>query len=356
MVYRNRNRRSGVTLVYAIVAMTAMIALCSLGVDYARVQLVKTELLRAADAAARYAASGLANDPAAARANAKAAAKDNLADGRAVVLQSADIELGKWDAKARKFTAYTGNNEAYATAVRVTAERSAARGDAVPLTFARVLGQGACRARVQSIVEFTPGVDSEIPVPATSNPWLAGMPKGTIANPGNPHNNPDKAPNNLPQLASSIPLVAGQALAFDSIDGGANNFSTDVRYTPDGNLGWIVDNFGGREHGKSNLTAPINAVVGLFLDDQQPNRAGTAPEDLNFSTQQSRDFSTLKPKLRQPFFIGDGRRSDGSVQTFVVPQGATRLYIGTMDGYEWNNNVGGYVTTIHRLPTVTTVK
>jgi len=46
------------------------------------------------------------------------------------VLQNADIELGKWDAKARKFTVYTGSDEAYATAVRVTAERSAARGDA----------------------------------------------------------------------------------------------------------------------------------------------------------------------------------------------------------------------------------
>jgi hypothetical protein len=336
--------------------MTAMIAVCSLAVDYARVQLVKTELLRAADAAARYAASGLAHDPAAARANAKAAARDNLADGLQVVLQDADIELGKWDAKARVFTPYSGSEQEYANAVRVTAERSAARGNGVPLTFARLLGPSFGRARAQSIVEFTPGVDSEIPVPATSNPWLAGMPKGTIANPGNPHNNPDKAPNNNPQHATSIPLVAGQALAFDSIDGGANNFHTDVRYTPDGNLGWIVNNFGGREHGKSNLTAPINAVVGLFLDDQQPNKAGAAPEDLNFSTEQARDFSTLKPKLRQPFFIGDGRRSDGSVQTFVVPEGATRLFIGTMDGFEWNNNVGGYITTIHRLPTVTTVK
>jgi hypothetical protein len=47
---------------------------------------------------------------------------------------------------------------------------------------------------------------------------------------------------------------------------------------------------------------------------------------------------------------------DGTTQTFVVPQGATRLFIGTMDSYEWNNNVGKYTTTIHRIAQVTVVK
>ena len=46
-------RRSGVTVVYTIILLTALIGLASLAVDYARVQLAKTELQRAADAAAR---------------------------------------------------------------------------------------------------------------------------------------------------------------------------------------------------------------------------------------------------------------------------------------------------------------
>src|SRR4051794_233722 len=183
MVYRSRNLRAGVALFYCIVVMTVMVALCSMGVDYARVQLTKTELQRAADAAARYAATGLANDPAAARANAIAAAKDNLADGKPVVLLNSDIEMGRWDPIARKFTVLGGSSEDFANAVRVTAVRSAARGNAVPLTFARVLGQSFCEAKAVTIVQFTAGVDSVINVPATSNPWLAGMPSGTIANP-----------------------------------------------------------------------------------------------------------------------------------------------------------------------------
>ena len=52
------NRR-GSSLVYLSVTMVTLIAFCSLGVDVARVQTVKTELRRAADAAARYAVTGL---------------------------------------------------------------------------------------------------------------------------------------------------------------------------------------------------------------------------------------------------------------------------------------------------------
>jgi hypothetical protein len=43
----------------------------------------------------------------------------------------------------------------------------------------------------------------------------------------------------------------------------------------------------------------------------------------------------------KPFFIGDGRRNDfTTLQYYVVPAGATRLFLGTMDGYDWINNVG----------------
>jgi len=336
-----------------MVAMTALVGFVSLGADYARVQLVKTELLRAADAGARYGAMALPNGKNAVRANAIAAAGQNLADGSSVVLTTADIDVGTYDAASKTFTVTSASS---ATSVRVISRRVASRGTGVKLSFMGLLGLSNCDVQSTSISTYSPAVDVVTNDPATSNPWLAGMPDGTIANPGNPHNNPDKAPAAVPNTANGLPLVAGQALTFDSIDGGANNFSSSTLYTPDGNLGWIVSNFGGAEHGKSNLTAPINAVVGLFLDDNVPTTEGATPPDLDFSTDASRDFSSLSPKLRQPFFIGDGRKSDGTVQSFVVPNGATRLFIGTMDGYEWNNNVGGYITTIHRIPQVRTVK
>src|SRR5688572_19281086 len=45
--------RRGWVLVYTTVALIGFVALCSLAVDYARVQAVKTDLQRCADATAR---------------------------------------------------------------------------------------------------------------------------------------------------------------------------------------------------------------------------------------------------------------------------------------------------------------
>ncbi|HET9834372.1 MAG TPA: PEP-CTERM sorting domain-containing protein [Vicinamibacterales bacterium] len=51
------------------------------------------------------------------------------------------------------------------------------------------------------------------------------------------------------------------------------------------------------------------------------------------------------------FFIGDGRRLDGvTPQYFIVPNGATRLFLGTMDGFEWNNNAGSLDVTVAAVP------
>jgi hypothetical protein len=46
--------------------------------------------------------------------------------------------------------------------------------------------------------------------------------------------------------------------------------------------------------------------------------------------------------LREPFFIGDGVNSSGTVQQFVAPPGATRLFLGVMDGSGWYNNSGTF--------------
>jgi hypothetical protein len=95
--------------------------------------------------------------------------------------------------------------------------------------------------------------------------------------------------------------------------------------------------------------------MGLFLDDKQPNTSG-APGKLDFSSSASREFSTLEPKLKQIFFIGDGKNKDGARQQFVVPKGATRLYLATWDFYEWNNNSGQRNIQVKRPQRIITVK
>jgi hypothetical protein len=153
-----RRRRRGSALVWVTIMLTAMTAFCSLAVDLGRVQIVKTELRRAADAAAMYGAAGLAQSgPSAARANAADAADDNAADESPVVLQPADdVELGLWNAAAREFTVLTGANEANATAIRVTARRTKERQTAVPLMFARVIGVETCDVRAVAVAKINP--------------------------------------------------------------------------------------------------------------------------------------------------------------------------------------------------------
>lgn len=134
----------GNALIATVITVPALLGLVSLGVDYGRIQLIKTELQHAADAAARYAATGISSGPSVARSRAKSAAGENTVGGAAMSLSDSDIELGTWDPAARTFTKLTGAAESNANAVRIIAARTAARGNAVPLTFARALGQSTC--------------------------------------------------------------------------------------------------------------------------------------------------------------------------------------------------------------------
>src|SRR5438477_10757356 len=89
-------RRKGVAVLYLVVAFALICLLVSFGVDLGRVQLAKTELQRATDAAARYAVTGLMNNTAVAKAI--SAGGNNAVDGSAVVIASADVIQGNWDA------------------------------------------------------------------------------------------------------------------------------------------------------------------------------------------------------------------------------------------------------------------
>ncbi len=121
-------------------AMVAFFALCSLAVDFGRVQFCRSQLQAAADAAARYAATGVPISPAEARARAKSVANQTYVDGSTMLLTDSDIALGKWNAATRTFTVLSGPAESTANAVRITAARTSAKGNAVPLMFASLLG------------------------------------------------------------------------------------------------------------------------------------------------------------------------------------------------------------------------
>ncbi|HEX8911929.1 MAG TPA: TadG family pilus assembly protein [Humisphaera sp.] len=124
---------------YAVTAMTAMLAIGSLAVDLGRVVVAQSEMLRAVDAAARAASVYLPSDTAGARAAAIAVAAQNSVDGQPLVLQSGDVVFGRWDSTTGTFdTASMSPN-----AVRITAQRTAARGTAIQLPVAAVLGKSS---------------------------------------------------------------------------------------------------------------------------------------------------------------------------------------------------------------------
>jgi hypothetical protein len=174
---------------------------------------------------------------------------------------------------------------------------------------------------------------AQVSVPGTSNPYLSGMPNGSTCCGG------DTAPAQSPVLVPGLTLTPGSTLVF-TVTGSVDNSGFTPTLTPDG--GSTIST--SANNGISGATWPINALVGVFLDASQPSLSA-APADANFSTT---SFTTFSPLLKQAFFIGDGRTGTGSgaVQTFVVPTGATRLFLGTSDGFGWANNTGSFSVTV----------
>lgn len=175
---------------------------------------------------------------------------------------------------------------------------------------------------------------SSITVPATADPWLAGMPAGSTASGG------DVAPAESPIEVSGLLFIPGTYFTF-AVEGATDHCAAaSCRLAgPDGDLTEpIASHSAGPENGISDIRAPIDSLIAVFLGPDRPDGL-PAPAALDFSTPESRDYDRLSPLLRQVFFIGDGIGSSGS-QAVKIPAGATRLFLGTMDGYGWFNNVG----------------
>jgi Flp pilus assembly protein TadG len=119
----SRVSRRGISAIWLIVMIVGLSALASLAVDYGRYEVVKSELRRAADAAARAAASNIGN-PAAARTLATNYAGSNAVDGVMVAIDAAnDVRFGRWDPVHRQFTELTAAQESTGDAVKVTTSR-----------------------------------------------------------------------------------------------------------------------------------------------------------------------------------------------------------------------------------------
>lgn len=175
-------------------------------------------------------------------------------------------------------------------------------------------------------------------VPGASDPNLAGRADGYSCCGG------DSAPLNSPAVVSEPAFSRCDVLNF-SVTGIVSYLGgTPTGNNPDGDGAYSMVNYGDGISAPSSVRT--NALVGVFLDDGSPTGAPT-PEPLSFAS--GLGFAWLAPEIGQIFFIGDGLTSDsyagqfnGEQQSFIVPSGATQLFLGTVDGSGWYNNTGSF--------------
>jgi hypothetical protein len=95
-------------------------------------------------------------------------------------------------------------------------------------------------------------------------------------------------------------------------------------------------------------------LLGLFLTDAEPRDPGPPGYYVDPMA------TVIERKLQQAVFVGDGLNVSldgvGRVQTFVIPEGATRFFLGYADFAGPGGDVGGYddnTGEIHATVTVT---
>jgi hypothetical protein len=151
--------------------------------------------------------------------------------------------------------------------------------------------------------------------------------------------------------AGQITGTAAQVLGLNLIPGGTLTFTATgfiggagcTSTTPDG-----CDGFDSQwpTTGVARYTGAAQALVGIFLDDSTPSGPGGVTYYLNPGS------GSFAPGLLQPFFIGDGLTGTGlgSLQAFLIPTGATRLFLGTSDNPgRYSNNTGSFQVTVDDL-------
>lgn len=146
----------------------------------------------------------------------------------------------------------------------------------------------------------------------------------------------------------------GLAAPFIGISGGTGRTAT---LLATGTWGWQGGPINGPDGGNFAPSTNLSGVggisgyvgpetgflVGVFLDDSDPTSL-VAPGNMSYGSLSDYALTSYSPGLRQVFFIGDGLTGtgSGSIQTFVVPDSATRLYLGVADGFSFAGQPGWY--------------
>ena len=176
---------------------------------------------------------------------------------------------------------------------------------------------------------------TEVKVPGLAQISLAGQPAGTTYR-------GDTVPLNAPALVN-MPLAAGQGLKFTAT-GTVGAYGRQPSIPPEGSLTDVWST--GGSFGIGQISAPALSLIGVFAGDRVDPRA--TPPDVVYQTG-AQDLELLAPLLQQPFYIGIGRTTEGAVKTFVVPTGATRLFLGVCSN-STAQDTGSFTATVSTVP------
>jgi hypothetical protein len=341
--------------------MVIMLAMTSFAVDYGRLQLIKAQLQRNADSAARGSLEmyieGSSSDysywgPA------MTWSRFNPVDNNSGIAPTVTYDWGYWNSSSNTFSVGSGTP----VAVRVTVSRTAANGNAVPLTFPLISGLSGVRqtcdvsATAIAVVSTSTSVTNQV-VSGQGDPWLAGMSSGSGS-----VSDGDTAPSQSPPMVMNV--TPGTVLTFTNVSGAVKHDPTLSADNANGNTSQIYShnmddplNEPAVQNNIGNISAPIDSLIGVFLTNNAPNTQSAPTATLDYTNQSTRDtINTTGLQTQEPFFIGTGATSTGSTKYYVVPPGATRLYLGVMDGHQWSNNSGSFTATINQLQQVYLVK
>lgn len=208
------------------------------------------------------------------------------------------------------------------------------------MSVARIWGIVTAVALVSLPTLATAGLIADVEVFGTHSVFLAGVPTGTYSSGNFGITDPDMIDdlNDGDTRPIAIDVTGYSQLSVTAT--GSWSHTASPTSGPEGR-GFgdptrdVYETFGIARLDNSDL----NLLVGVFTDGTVFNLRGGAPARLDLLTD-----NMSMPGLQQTFGIGS------ALWSINVPTGATMLYLGLNDGYEWENNSGSVSALVSSVP------
>jgi len=183
---------------------------------------------------------------------------------------------------------------------------------------------GSTGGRVTATIKPFPSGGTPVTVPSLGSIYLAGQPPGTkLGTLSVPANSPTQVPISLTAGQGLSILAAGLITAPGEFGGIPPDGATFVPFDSS------ATGAASAAFGLSGIGVRAVSMVGGFVGDSIDST--TTPLGLDFGFDLTAT-QTLYPALQQVFYVGNGVSTFGQDRVFVVPPGATRLFLASISG------------------------